>query len=156
MTDKVNTKEQMSTLLTGIQGHLSPYTGQFPGLVPVVLAMTEAIKDPLTNPTGVGKQTKKERPIKPVTIDYQGKDILVKTPWGQAGRALAHAFKVIVGKRSKSVNPETGEPYFLTAFDKKVKAHRIPKEKSAEVMAAIKESGLPVEDALAAILAKSG
>tara|TARA_Y100000310_G_scaffold333804_1_gene412124 strand:- start:2018 stop:2464 length:447 start_codon:yes stop_codon:yes gene_type:complete len=139
-------KAELIKLLTGLQSHLSEHTGDFPGLSPAVVALSNAAQDLMT-PQAVKvavKQEKKAAKVKPVSIDYQGKDLLVKTPWGQAGRALANTFKAIVGKRSKSINPDTGEPYFLTVFDKRVKAHRIPKDKEAEVMAAIKASGLPM------------
>jgi hypothetical protein len=141
---KKMTKKNMVSQLTALQAHLAQHTANFPGLIPVVVALGEAIANPSVAPESAKVETKAAGP-KPVTIDYSGESLLVKTPWGQAGKALAHAFKVIVGKRSKTINPETGEPYFLSTYDKKVKAFRLPKEKEAEVRAAIEESGLPCE-----------
>ncbi len=134
------TKTKMVQLLTGISAHLAEHTAQFPGLALAVIALGEAAKNP-----GVSTATKAATKTKtqPITISYSGKFLLVRTPWGTAGKALAHAFKVIVGRRSKSINPETGEPYFLTVFDKKTKSHKIPVEKKDEVLKAIAESGLP-------------
>lgn len=138
---KSYSKAEMVKLLVGLQSHLSEHTSKFPGIAPAVIALSQAAKDPTVS----AQKTEAKAPkVKPVTINYSGESLLIKTPWGQAGKALAHTFKVIVGKRSKSINPETGEPYFLSVFDKKAKAFRLPKDKEAEVMAAIKESGLPV------------
>ena len=141
MKKKKYTKEEMTEILNKLSGHLSDHTGEFPGVVAAVLALSEAAKDPTK---GMATETK-ARPVKPVTITYKGDSILVKTPWGQAGKALAHVFKVIVGKRGKSINPETGQPYLLSVYDKKVKAFRLPAEKKEEVLKAIAESGLPCE-----------
>lgn len=137
-------KDELVKLLTGLQDHLSEHTADYPGLAPAVVALARAASDPMTAPKGNAK-AKKEPKVKPVTINYEGESLLVKTPWGQAGKALAHAFKVIVGKRSKSINPETGEPYFLSCYDKKAKAFRLPVAKEDEVLKAIAESGLPCE-----------
>jgi hypothetical protein len=137
-------KDELVKLLTGLQDHLSEHTADYPGLAPAVVALARAASDPMTAPKGNAK-AKKEPKVKPVTINYEGESLLVKTPWGQAGKALAHTFKVIVGKRSKSINPETGEPFFLSCYDKKAKAFRLPVAKKDEVLKAIAESGLPCE-----------
>lgn len=144
MSKKKYDKDELVKLLTGLQAHLSEHTAQFPGLAPAVMALAQAARDPLTAPS-TAKKEKKAPKVKPVTINYEGESILVKTPWGQAGKALAHAFKVIVGKRSKSINPETGEPYFLSVYDKKAKAFKLPIAKKDEVLKAIADSGLPCE-----------
>jgi hypothetical protein len=135
----------MSAVLTQLGNHLSQFTGEYPGVAGAVLALVKAAKDPTEGMAQVKAVPKAAPKVKPVTITYSGESLLVKTPWGQAGKALAHTFKMIVGKRGKSINPETGEPYILSVYDKKAKAFRLPKDKEAEVMAAIKESGLPCE-----------
>lgn len=142
MSKKKYDKDELVKLLTGLQDHLSEHTAEFPGLSPAVVALAQAARDPMN--AGTAKKEKAPK-IKPVTINYEGESLLVKTPWGQAGKALAHAFKVIVGKRSKSINPETGEPYFLSVYDKKAKAFRLPMDKKDEVLKAIADSGLPCE-----------
>lgn len=137
---KTYTKDQMVHLLTSLSGHLSEHTAQFPGIAAAVVALAAAASDPMTTSAKVKKAPK----VKPVTINYEGENILIKTPWGRAGKALGDAFKMLVGKRGKSINPETGELYVLSCYSKKDKAFKVPMAKKDEVLKAIAESGLPV------------
>lgn len=141
MKKKKYTKEEMMEVLNKLSSHLSDHTGEFPGVVNAVLALSEAAKDPTK---GMAKKEAKARPIKPVKVTYKGDSILVQTPWGRAGKALGDAFKMLVGKRGKSINPETGELYILSCYSKKDKAFKVPMAKKEQVLKAIAESGLPV------------
>jgi len=149
MSKSKYTKDGMIQLLKDLSSAMKSEIPHFSGLAPVVLAMTEAAKDPckthesnkVAAATGA---TAASKPVKPVSISYTSKDIHIKTPWDQAGKALGDALKAIVGNTTKSINPETGKPWFKSIFNKKVKAHVVSRDKEAEVLAAIEASGLPV------------
>lgn len=136
---KTYTKNELIVLLTNLNTHLAEHVSEYPALSSVVKELSKAIKDPTK-----GKKA-------PITIEYEGKDLLVKnTPFPrgegwQVAVALKEAFNVLVGRKSKKVNPETGEPYFLTTWDKKAKAFRIPAEKENEVKEVIQGHGLHYE-----------
>lgn len=140
-----HTKEEMTNILVALSEKLTKHTSAFPALVGVVVAMNEAAED--LTAKAVKKEPKPQK-VKPVTIDYEGESLLVKgIPWGQVGLALKGVFNRIVGKRAKSVDPKTGEAYFLTSWDKKIKGYRLPKDKDAEVRACIKDAGLVIAEA---------
>lgn len=144
---KKYTKEKMSELLNSLGCHLSDYTGEFPGVSAAVLALSEAAKDPhkTAESVKVAAKVRSAPKVKSVALDYSGENLLVKgVPWGQIGLALKESFNQLVGKRSKRVDPNTGEPYFLTCYDKKTKSFKLPKEKEAEVRACLKDAGLSV------------
>lgn len=147
MSKKSYTKDEMVHLLTSLGAILSEHTGEFPGISAAVLALSKAAKDPTVTPESVkvAKKPGKAKPPKPVALDYSGDSLLVKNvPWGQMGLALKQAFNAIVGQKSKTVDPSTGEPYFKSCWDKKAKAFRLPKDKEAEVRTAIKDAGLAI------------
>ena len=140
--NKTYNETDMKALLTNLNAHLALHTDEYPGLVPVVKALAKAAENPTKT---------KEVKVKPVTIEYEGKDLLVKNtpfpkgPQWQVSVALKEAFNALVGRKSKKVNPETGQPYFLTSWDKKAKGFRIPAEKEQEVKTAIQKLGLTFE-----------
>lgn len=134
MTAKKMTKPAMIAHLVALTSHLTQHTAQFPGLVPVIKALSKAAVDPTA-----------AKPVKPVTIDYSEETLLVKgIPWGQLGLALKNTFNQMVGVKTQTVNPKTGEPYFKSCFDKKAKGFRLPTAKKDEVLQALKDAGLPV------------
>lgn len=150
MSKAQHSKDEMIKLLTGVSDHLSQFTGSFPGLVPVVLAMGVAIADPMTNPV-VEKAKVKPAGPKPVALSYSDGDLIIKGgPWykgphWELARSLREALNKIGGRKSQKVNPETGEPFYRTVWDKAAKGFRLPKSKEAEARAAIEKLGLPIK-----------
>jgi len=140
----MTTKSEMSKRLMRMSATLSQHMDKFPGLATVVAELVSVAQDPMGN--NVRAKVKERVPIpKPVTINYSGETLLVRgVPWGQLGVALKLTFNKIVGKQSKALNPETGQPYFLSCYDKKAKGFRLPREKADEVLAALQDANLPV------------
>lgn len=140
-----HTKEEMINILVTLSEKLTKHTSAFPALVGVVVAMNEAAED--LTAKAVKKEPKPQK-VKPVTIDYEGEQLLVKgVPWGQVGLALKRLFNQIAGVPTKTIDPATGEPFFRSCFDRKAKGFRLPKDKDAEVRACIKDAGLVVASA---------
>lgn len=141
---KAYDKKTMSELLSALSTHLSAHVGQFPGIAVAVVALADAARDPTVRQVQAKAEKEPAKP-KPVALSYEGSTVLVTgLPWGSVGVALKNAFNRIVGKQSKTINPETGEPFFLSCYDKKNKGFRIPKEKEPEIRQAIEAAGLPI------------
>jgi len=106
MSKKYTAKEITETLVN-LSNALASQTPQFPGLIPVIRAMTEAAK----NPTKSFENTKAEAPkVKPVSISYEGESLLVRnTPYSDY--KLRQELAAFVGVETKKVNPDTNKPY---------------------------------------------
>ena len=148
MSKKYN-KAGITRLLTDLSSAMAAQTADFPALIPVVLAMTVAAKDPTITPESakVAPKAAKPKKAKPVSLSYEGESLIVRgTPWGQVGLAVKQAFNKIVGRASKQTDAAGGVIY-LTCWDKKAKGFRLPADKVAEVMVVLKDKGLPVQAA---------
>lgn len=142
MSKKYTAKEITETLVN-LSNALASQTPQFPGLIPVIRAMTEAAK----NPTKSFENTKAEAPkVKPVSISYEGESLLVRnTPYSDY--KLRQELAAFVGVETKKVNPDTNKPYWKSVWDKKAKAFRIPASAKEAVVGLLTERGLAIKEA---------
>lgn len=150
---KKYTKGQMIKMLNELSGALASQTTTFPGVAPAVIALSAAAVDPTKAPesirvpeaTGATKATKKA--VKPVSIAYEDKTIVVSNV---VFGAAHYAMNRINGKAkgdSKHHAPGKdwhGDQVYSTCRNKKRKSYILPLAKAAAVLAWFKEAGIKV------------
>lgn len=149
---KKKTKAEMVTMLKGLRGALSEYQKDFPALVGVCSVMNLAIKDPTQAIHEKPAKAAEAKPLKPVTITYQGEDIVVKdTPFMVPGfewpKFVFARIKGVLTNKVYTEGKHEGEPIFKSAWDSKAKAFVLPKDKKPEVVAYLTMLGCPIVEA---------
>ena len=156
---KKYTKGQMTKMLTELSGALASQTDKFPGVASVVIALSAAAVDPTKAPEGIrvptaqGATKTTKKAVKPVSIAYEDKTIVVSNV---VFGAAHYAMNRINGKAKEgSKHHAPGKDWhesqvYSTCRNKKRKSYILPLAKAAAVLAWFKDAGIKVVQAAAA------